>query len=153
VSKELESRNNAMFVMYQSGRSMQDIAAAYGVSRQRAAQIVARFVTDGMVTDDESRSLEYSQLEALQQEMIKEVYAPSPPKYDVKGVMLIDENGEPVRDNTAKFDAVDQYRKLSDSKRRLTALDLPRRKQIAEDEAMRQVREYLANLPRGEVED
>lgn len=153
MSRELESRNRAMYLMYTAGKPMQEIADTYGVTRQRAAQIVARYVQDGLVTDDESRSLEVAQLEALQQEMLKDAYATPPPAFDVKGNMLVDENGEPVRDLKSRYEAVDMYRKLSDSKRRLTALDLPRRKQIAEDEAMRQVREYLANLPRGDVEE
>lgn len=153
MSRELESRNRAMYLMYTAGKPMQEIADTHGITRQRAAQIVARYVQEGLVTDDESRSLEVAQLEALQQEMLKEAYAPPPPMFDVKGNMLVDENGEPVRDLKIRHEAVDMFRKLSDSKRRLTALDLPRRKQIAEDEAMRQVREYLANLPRGDVEE
>jgi hypothetical protein len=33
----------------------------------------------------------------------------------------------------------------------MDALDLPRRKQIPEDEAMKQVKEYLAQLPAAQV--
>lgn len=153
MSRELEPRNRAMYQMYSTGKSFQDIADTYGVSRQRAAQIIARYVQEGAVTDDESRSLAVAQFEALEQEMLKIAFSDPVPTFDVKGVPLIDDNGQPVLDYKHKMDAADTYRKLSESKRRTIALDLPRRKQVAEDEAMRQVKEYLASLPRATVEE
>lgn len=140
-----------MFQMYAAGKSAQEVADSFGVSRQRASQIIAREAQNDTLTDDESRLLAYAQLEWLEQEMMKIVSAGPPPAYDVKGNMLIDENGEPVRNCEDVIKAADQYRKLSDSKRRLAALDKPRRKQIDEDVALRMAKEWLAGLPRGEV--
>src|ERR1700685_789659 len=69
VSTELEVRNRSMYRLYASGKSLQDLADQFGVSRQRVAQIIARFAEAG-VSDDESRSLMRTQLEYLQSEMI-----------------------------------------------------------------------------------
>lgn len=153
MSKELETRNQAMYQMYAAGKSMQTIADTYGVTRQRAAQIIARYTQDAAVTDDESRSLHRAQLEGILSDLVSMYYEVPPPMYDVKGNMLIDENGEPVRDRKAKLDTADQVRKISESLRRQDALDLPRRKQLAEDEAMRQMKDYLASLPKAQVEE
>lgn len=153
MSRELETRNRTMYQMYAAGKSMQAIADTFDITRQRAAQIIARYAAEATVSDDESRSLEYTQLEGLQNEMLKIAYSKPQPQYDVKGNILYDDNGDPKLDFEPIIKAADEFRKLSDSKRRLIALDLPRRKQLAEDEAMRQVKEYLASLPKAQVED
>src|SRR5690348_5998612 len=116
MSKELEVRNRAMFHMYATGKSTQEIADHYGVSRQRASQIIAREAQNDSLSDDESRFLAYTQLEWLEQKMLEIVDAGAPPAFDVKGNMLVDENGEPVRNQEDVIKAADQYRKLSDSK-------------------------------------
>ena len=172
VSKELESRNQVMYQMYASGKSIQAIANQYGISRQRAAQIIARYGQDGLVNDDESRALHRAQLEGMMTEALAWYYAPPPPSYDVKGAMLRDEcmdpnctgwiiaenggryrcsHGEPVRNLEGNIKAGLLALKISDAIRRMDAIDKPRRKQLPENEAMAQMKEWLANLPRAEV--
>jgi hypothetical protein len=150
VSTELEVRNRVMYRQYASGKSVQDIADDHGISRQRVAQIIARYGTVG-VSDDESRTLMRTQLEYLASEMISVVRKGPAPATNVKGELIYDANGEMVFDYVGVINAADTARKLSESIRRLDALDLPRRKQIIEDEAMRQARAYLAQLPQAEV--
>jgi hypothetical protein len=140
VSTELEVRNRVMYRQYASGKSVQDIADDHGISRQRVAQIIARYGTVGV-----------SELEYLASEMISVVRKGPAPATNVKGELIYDANGEMVFDYVGVINAADTARKLSESIRRLDALDLPRRKQIIEDEAMRQARAYLAQLPQAEV--
>ena len=172
MSRELESRNQVMYQMYSSGKSIQHIANQFGVSRQRAAQIIARYAQDGLANDDESRALHRAQLEGMMTETLAMFYAPPPPAFDVKGAMLRDEcmdpectgwviaenggryrcnHGEPVRDLEPKIHAGTLALKISDAIRRMDAIDKPRRKQLPENEAMAQMKEWLANLPRAEV--
>jgi len=153
MSKELEPRNQAMYQLYAAGKTMQTIADTFGISRQRAAQIIARYARDGAVTDDDSRALHRAQLEGMMAESLALFYAPSPPAYNVKGQMLVDENGEPVRDLEGKIHAGTLALKISSEIRRMDAIDKPRRKQLPESEAMKQMEEWLANLPKGEVID
>jgi len=150
MSTELEVRNRSMYRLYASGKSLQDLSDQFGVSRQRVAQIIARFAEAG-VSDDESRSLMRTQLEYLQSEMIAIVSRGPVPAVNVKGEIIYNENGEPIADYSAVIDAADAARKISESIRRQDALDLPRRKQLIEDEAYRQAKAYLAALPQAQV--
>jgi hypothetical protein len=151
MSRELESRNQAMYQLYANGKSMQTIADTFAITRQRAAQIIAKYERDAVVTDDESRALHRTQLDGMMAESLGLFYAPAPPAYDVKGNMLVDENGEPVRNLDGKIHAGTLALKISSEIRHMDAIDKPRRKQIPETEAMKQLEEYLANLPRAEV--
>jgi hypothetical protein len=151
VSRELEGRNQAMYQMYATGKTIQVIADTFGITRQRASQIISRYGQDAEVTEDETRDLHRAQLEALRSEMLGLAFAPAPPAYDVKGNMLIDENGDPVRDIAAKVKAAEAFMKLSESERKMDALDKPRRKQLTEDVAMQQLKAYLATLPKADV--
>jgi hypothetical protein len=140
-----------MYQMYATGKTIQMIADTFGVTRQRASQIISRFVQDAEVGEDESRDLHRAQLDALRSEMLALAFAPPPPAYNVKGQMLMDENGEPVRDLMGKVKAAEAFIKLSESERKMDALDKPRRKQLTEDVAMQQMKEFLATLPKAEV--
>lgn len=174
MSRELESRNQVMYEMYASGKSIQAIANQFGISRQRAAQVIARYGQDGLANDDESRALHRTQLEGMMTESLAMFYAPPPPAFDVKGAMLRDEcmdpectgwvtnkdggkyrctHGEPVRDLEGKIHAGTLALKINDAIRRMDAIDKPRRKQLPENEAMAQMKEWLANLPRADVLD
>jgi hypothetical protein len=150
MSTELEVRNRAMYRLYASGKSIQDIADDHGITRQRVAQIIARYGTMG-VSDDESRTLMRTQLEYLASEMISVVHKGPAPAVNVKGELIYDANGEMVSDYREVINAADTARKISESIRRLDALDLPRRKQLMEDVAMKQAKEYLAQLPQAHV--
>jgi hypothetical protein len=150
MSQELTPRNVSIYKMYASGKSIQHIAEQFDLSRQRVAQIIARYGTVG-VSDDESRTLMRTQLEYLTSEMIAVVNNGPAPAVNVKGELIYDANGEPVADYSGVISAADTARKLSESIRRLDALDLPRRKQLVEDEAMRQAKAYLAQLPQAEI--
>jgi hypothetical protein len=145
MSTELEVRNRSIYRLYASGKSLQDLADQFGVSRQRVAQIVARFGMVG-VTDDESRTLMRTQLEYLQSEMIAIVNRGPSPAVNVKGEIIYDGNGEQVNDYDVVVKAADTARKISESIRRQDALDLPRRKQMIEDEAMKQANAFLSQL-------
>lgn len=156
MSKELESRNRAMAQMHMEGKTVQVIADMYGITRQAVSKIIARYALDATVTDDETRSISVAQIEALEQEMFAIAFSPPAVAFDVKGQILRDDLGNPVLNEASykhKFDAADMFRKLNDAKARRTALDLPRRKQIDADEARRQAEEWLASLPRAELED
>jgi hypothetical protein len=137
MSAELEARNTAIYKMFSVGKPIQDIAEQFGISRQRVAQIIARVGTVG-VSDDESRTLQRAQLEYLQSEMIAIVHNGPAPAVNVKGEIIVDSNGVEVSDYSGVISAADTARKISESIRRQDALDLPRRKQIVEDEARRQ---------------
>lgn len=141
-----------MYRMHATGRTLNEIAEQFGISRQAVAQIIARYGTNG-ITDDESRTLEMAQLDYLSSEMIAIVNRGPAPATNVKGELMYDGNGELILDPSGMIAAADTARKISESKRRLMAFDLPRRKQMVEDEAMKQARAYLAQLPQAEVID
>lgn len=151
MSKELETRNRAMYTLYVKGVSIQQIADRYEVSRQRVSQVITRYASDGALTDDDSRTLHRVQLESIKDELAAMFYEPPPVTFDVKGNMLIDENGEPVRDIKLKLETAKMFVNVSESLRKMDATDKPRRKQLPQDEAMRQMEEYLSSLPRAEV--
>lgn len=151
MSRELEVRNLTMYQMYATGKPVQVIADTFGVSRQRAQQIIARYAAEASVTDEESRGLHRAQLEGLMSEMMGITFGPAPPSFNVKGDMLFDENGDPVRDVAGKINAAIAALRISDAIRRMDAIDKPRRKQVAENEAMQQVKEFLAALPKAQV--
>jgi hypothetical protein len=138
-----------MYQLYTHGTTLQQIADRYDISRQRVAQIIANYTKQGTVTDNEARHLHRTQLEGLRDELIAMFFEPPPPMYDVKGNMLIDENGEPVRDIEIKLKTADYARKLSESIRRMDATDLPRQRYLSEDEAMSEVRKFLAKVDHG----
>jgi DNA-binding Lrp family transcriptional regulator len=139
-----------MYRMHATGRSMNEIAEQFGISRQAVAQIIARYGANG-ITDDESRTLELAQLDYLSSEMIAIVNRGPAPATNVKGELMYDGNGELILDPSGMIAAADTARKISESKRRLMAFDLPRRKQMVEDEAYRQAKAFLAALPQAQV--
>lgn len=145
MSQELEARNAAMYRMHATGKSLQYIADQFGISRQAVAKIIARYGTVG-ITDDESRTLQRAQLEYLQSEMIAIVNNGPAPAVNVKGEIIYDESGNQVSDYSGMISAADTARKISAETRRMDALDLPRRKQMIEDEAMKQANSFLAQL-------
>lgn len=151
MSKELESRNIAMYQLYAAGKSMQTIADTFGITRQRAAQIIAREARTGVASDDESRALHRAQLEGMMGEALALFYEPAPPAFTVTGGLMTDENGNPVRNIDGKIHAGTLALKISSEIRRMDAIDKPRRKQLPENEAMAQMKEWLANLPKAEV--
>lgn len=151
MSKELETRNRSMYMLYIKGVSIQQIADRYDVSRQRVSQVITKYASEGALTDDDSRALHRVQLEAVKDELVAMFFETPPPMFDVKGNMLFDENGEPVRDMKIKMDTAATVVKVSESLRKMDATDKPRRKQLPQDEAMKQMEEYLASLPRAEV--
>lgn len=172
MSKELETRNRAMYSLYIRGIPIQEIADKYDVSRQRVSQVLSKYTMDVTGTDDESRALHYAQLEAMKDDLVSMFFETPPPSYDVKGVMLRDvckepgcngwiffedggrarcTHGEPVRNTEVKINMAREIVRVSESMRKMDALDKPRRKQLPQDEAMKQMEEYLASLPRAEV--
>lgn len=145
MSAELEVRNAAMYRMHAHGKTLQYIADQFGISRQAVSQIIARYGTIG-ISDDESRTLQRAQLEYLQSEMIAIVDAGPAPAVNVKGEIIYDAYGEQVKDYSGMMSAADTARKISAETRRMDALDLPRRKQMVEDEAMKQANAFLSQL-------
>jgi hypothetical protein len=145
MSQELEARNAAMYKMHATGKTLQYIADQFGISRQAIAKIIARYGSMA-ISDDESRTLQRAQLEYLQSEMIAIVNHGPAPAVNVKGEIIYDENGNPVADYSGMISAADTARKISAETRRMDALDLPRRKQMVEDEAMKQANAFLTQL-------
>lgn len=146
MSQELETRNKMICRQYACGLSMTEIAQDFGITRQRVAQIIHTY-NSNVVSDDETRSAHRARLDHLLSKAMQIVEDGPVQAFDVKGVPLVDSNGHAVMDSEGVIKAMDEARKLSAEIRRMDALDLPRRKQIPEDEAMRQVKEYLKSLP------
>lgn len=150
VTEELETRNKSIVTLFRAGRSRAELAAQFGITPQRVSQIISRYASG--VNDDDARAVERAGLEAVRDRVMKDVIF-GKPKIVVTptGVPVYDTEGNPVWDYRDIISGADVFRKISDSIRRLDALDLPRRKQVAEDEAMKRVKEYLASLPQAEV--
>lgn len=150
MSAELETRNKIICQQYSRGLTMSEIAQDFNISRQRVAKIIHDYHSN-VVSDDETRSAHRARLDFLLSKAIQIVTAGPVQAFDVKGVPLVDSDGRAVMDNEGVIKAMDEARKLSDSIRRMDALDLPRRKQIPEDEAMKIVTTYLHSLPQADV--
>lgn len=151
MRKDLEDRNRTIYELFCTGKSMQEIAERFGVSRQRIAQIISQFQQN--LPDDDMRTLHRARLESYINAANIHIHGRPPYKTSPTGTVVYDNEGYPVVDITALGSLIDVARKLTESARKLDALDLPKRKTVDEDEAMRRVREYLASLPRAEVED
>lgn len=151
MSRELTPRNDAIAEMYASGQSLTDIGVQFGLTPQRISQIVARARPE--ISSDDAREMSVTRLKFVESKMLAIIAVGPGPLVDVKGDIVYDANGEALVDWRAVIAAADVMRKVNAEIRRADALDLPRRKQIPEEEAMRQVKEFLAKMPRGEVED
>lgn len=128
---------------------MNQIAETFGVTRQRIGQIIHGYQT--ALPDEDNLAVETAELDALIAECSKIIRGGPAPSFDVKGVMLRDDNGNPVMNYEAVIKAIDLKRRALESRRRLQGSDRPRRKQIEADVARKAAEEYLANLPRAEV--
>lgn len=141
MSRELELRNQMIYEAHCAGKSIQDLALQYNLTRQRISQIITGFQPQG--TDDQERALERARMNYIEDTLLGIISGGPHPMFNVKGGINIDMNGEPVMDWTQVNQAIDSYRKISAEKRRMDALDQPRRKQMIEDEARKQAEDWI----------
>lgn len=148
VSKDLTLRNQMIYDQYAAGSSLQEIALQYDLTPQRISQIVAQYNPE--VNDDDARALSVAKLQWVEAELLK-MMTKRYPKIDVKGCVVHDDSGNVLYDSEPIIRAADVFRKINAEIRRAGALDKPRRKQMAEDEAMKQAKEFLSKVFQGEV--
>lgn len=149
MSRDLEERNRTIYEMFTAGYSMNQIAENFGVTRQRVGQIISQY--EHALPEEDTRTIQRARLESLIAS-VHEVIRKGPiPKTNVKGEVCYDTDGNQIMDYETFIKAIDEERRLLESQRRLDAIDLPRRKAMEEDIAMRAAKEYLASLPRADV--
>lgn len=146
MGRDLELRNQMIYEAHCSGKSIQDLSEMYGVTRQRISQIIATYQPP--ITDDEARAHERARFDYMENILLQTINEGPHDMVDVKGKVVIDSNGLPIKDHSQVHEAIDIYRKISAEKRRMEALDKPRRKQLVEDEAMKQAQAWLSQLDR-----
>ena len=155
MARDLELRNQMIYEAHCSGKSIQDLSEMYGVTRQRISQIIGNYQPP--MTDDEARAHERARFDYMENILLTTISEGPHDMVDVKGNVVIDSHGIPIKDHSQVHEAIDIYRKISAEKRRMEALDKPRRKQLVEDEAMKQAQAWLSQLDRvvvhAEVDD
>jgi DNA-binding beta-propeller fold protein YncE len=151
VGQELSIRNEEIYVKFASGTvSRYELAREYGLTPRNVSEIVSKYAVPA--SEEDARNGERVLLEATRDRLMKEVvYGPRQIAVSPAGQPVYDNNGNPVYESRDLVSAIDTVRKLSESIRKLDALDLPRKKEISQDEALTRIREYLAKLPQAVV--
>lgn len=151
MGQELSIRNEEIYLKFASGTvSRHELAKEYGLSPASISQIVSKYAAPP--SEEDARNGERVLLEATRDRLMKEVvYGPRQIAVSPAGKPVYDDNGNPVYESRDLVSAIDTVRKLSESIRKLDALDLPRKKELSQDESLERVREYLARLPKAEV--
>jgi hypothetical protein len=107
LMEERRRRDRRIWQDWCAGKQQDDIAAEHGITQPRVAQIVKRFRTVALGSEEAEtyRQAFVSQLDRLRLMMTEIITLDAPPAYSNQGVMLLDERGRPVRDYTGKMNA------------------------------------------------
>lgn len=153
----LVSRNRDILADVRSGMSYQATGDKWGLSKQRIAQLVQE--SQESVSDDGWRSLDFTRLDDLGENLLGKFYGPDAPLVSARGVVyetLLDADGSPVYtqsgnpkqdlsrpvpDTRLKIELALAYTKIQERKAKLTGTD--RLKARAVDQS-REQEEFLA---------
>lgn len=143
-----DSRNGEIFALAQAGLPQTEIAARYGISRQRVSQIVADRTPAAYGFTDRDRAQIRARETAVLERMAKKIEAviDSPPlQHSAIGKPIEDPRnpGQYLINETVRVSAIRERRLLSESFRRLTGADLGPAGTIPHDEARRQAEAFL----------
>jgi len=139
----LAVRNDQIYALWKSGRSLSWLAEKYQRTPQQVGRIVAAFHPD--LDDDDDRALHRGRLETLYEEVQEVVNAPGW-KLAPNGRTAEDSDGNPLEDTGAKIEALKLKLMVLESARKLDARDKqqPRQWHLSVDEAWQKAQAVLA---------
>ncbi len=146
-----DGRNDEIWTLAQAGLSQAEIAAKFGISRQRVSQIVADRTpaTWGFTDRDRAqiRARETAVLERMARK-IEEVIASPPLMHSAIGKAIEDPRnpGTYLINESVRVGAIRERRLLSESYRRLTGADLAASARTGEEEARAAAHAHIAQL-------
>jgi hypothetical protein len=143
--------------MKREGKGYAEIAEAFGITKARVSQIVAREYED--VSDDSYRESMRLDIEGKLAELNRLIASPGKPMvspggkiichysgdYDDEGKPVIDYS-KPVYDEFVKVDAIKAYLTALERLSRLHALDRPKAKERDESKEFSEAMEYVGRL-------
>lgn len=141
----LEGRNGDIWKAYISGSTQEAIAEKHGITRERVSQILSQVRASIPEVDKEQlfqRELDF--LDDLRQMMREQVSAPLPPAFNQRGMILTDEHGHVVRDESGRMAAVDRAIKLHERIAKMTGLEAPVKADLTVTEAAKEAAAKLA---------
>lgn len=117
---------------YCDGLTQTAIGRRFNLDQSTVSRIIDR-VRDSIPQEDRAamvrRQVEF--LLNMQAEMMVDFHEPLPPAFDKDGNILVDENGQVVRDKTGRFAAWDRAVRSARELAKLLGLDAPTRQEIA----------------------
>jgi 4-aminobutyrate aminotransferase-like enzyme len=123
--KRLEGRNGQVWADYCAGYTQEHLADRYGISQQRVSQIIAAVRATIPPTDlDEARQRTLDGVAELQRAAVELARAPLAPAYS-NGRMMVDEDGKPIMDVSARLSALKVATGIVERTSRLLGLDAP----------------------------
>ena len=149
--RRLDGRNGDIWRGHCSGKTNEALAAEYGISNQRVSQILAKIRQD-MPAEDRADLVrrEVDLLDRLRREVLELWDAPPKPAYS-NGRMMVDEDGLPIPDHSARLAAVDRAVRLHERLSKLVGLDAAQKTEATvkvdpEDlEVVKRIREWKAS--------
>lgn len=147
----LEGRNGAIWRAHTSGQTQEAIAAEYGITQGRVSQILSA-VRASLPVEDRADLVrrEVDLLDRLRREVLELWDAPPKPAYS-NGRMMVDEDGLPIPDHSARLAAVDRAVRLHERLSKLVGLDAAQKTEATvkvdpEDlEVVKRIREWKAS--------
>jgi hypothetical protein len=124
ASERLAGRNGLIWAGYVAGKNQETLAEEHGITRERVSQILAEVrASIPETTKEEIFQRELDFLERLRVEMLADAQAPLPPAFSQRGAILVDDEGNVVRDRSARYAAVDRAMKLHERVSKMVGLD------------------------------
>ncbi len=135
--------------MRAQGHSFQSISETLGYSDASGAskayhRALARRPAQNV---DQVRQQESERLEYMYRKTAEVIESPPPAHSAIGKVVINPETGEIIRDESVKIRAIETYRKLSESYRKLCGVDIGGKAPEMDETAAAELREALAYLP------
>lgn len=123
VPDRLDGRDGTVWRLYVGGMVQEAIAARVGISQSSVSRILAA-VREGIADDREHLvQRERDFLDQLRAQMLDAVAEPLPPAVTQSGKLILDENGDLIRDPSNRLAAVDRAVRLHERLGKLLGLD------------------------------
>lgn len=130
MSEEKTERNAEIWRRFSAGERQADLAEEFGVVPQAIAAIVARERAKLGPSDRAAMIADFVREAQRNREVLAGIRdADAPPAFSVKGDLLLDENGQPVRDVTSHLAATRELANQQAHTAKLLGLNAPDRVQ------------------------
>jgi hypothetical protein len=136
MSRRLDGRNGEIWRAYCSGATQEALADEYGISQPRVSEIIAQVRASIPPTDiDAARAEHVEFLQEMRRQAALISAAPARPKYANNGMMMRDEDGNPILDNAEKLNAMKTAVAIGERAAKLLGLDAAAKVDVGVSEA------------------